>query len=95
MKNEIKKADDVQVIKKKPRGGNSPVIGNNGLMTEPGDNARYMNINIELMRLRDIDLTDVEQVEERLSEYFEIFGRYDTKPTVVGMAIALNGHSRQ
>ena len=64
MKNEIKKADDVQVIKKKPRGGNSPVIGNNGLMTEPGDNARYMNINIELMRLRDIDLTDVEQVEE-------------------------------
>ena len=24
--------EDVQVIKKKPRGGNSPVIGDNGLM---------------------------------------------------------------
>lgn len=91
----VEKKDDVQVIKKKPRGGNSPVIGNNGLMTEPGDNAKYMNINIELMRLKNIDLDDVEQVEQRLADYFDIFGRYDTKPTVVGMAIALNGHSRQ
>ena len=91
----VEKKDEVQVIKKKPRGGNSPVIGNNGLMTEPGDNAKYMNINIELMRLKSIDLDDVEQVEQRLSDYFAIFGKYDTKPTVAGMAIALNGHSRQ
>lgn len=91
----VEKKDKVQVIKKKPRGGNSPVIGNNGLMTEPGDNAKYMNINIELMRLKSIDLDDVEQVEQRLSDYFAIFGKYDTKPTVAGMAIALNGHSRQ
>ena len=34
---EKKTEKDVQVIKKKPRGGNSPVIGDNGLMLEAGD----------------------------------------------------------
>lgn len=31
-----------QVIKKKPRGGNSPVIGMNGYDLEPGDNTKYL-----------------------------------------------------
>ena len=41
-----KEQKDVQVIKKKPRGGNSPVIGDNGLMLEAGDNTKIMSINI-------------------------------------------------
>ena len=81
--------------KGKPRGGNSPVIGNNGLQVEPGDNAKYLALNMEIMELPNIDLNDVEAVNERLKEYFEIYAKYDTKPTVSGMAVALNGHSRQ
>lgn len=88
-------SNDVQVIKKKPRGGNSPVIGNNGLMLEAGDNTKILQVNMALMNMPDIDLDDVEAVQERLLEYFDLYAQADMKPTVVGMAIALNGHSRQ
>ena len=33
--------EEVQVVKKKPRGGNSPVIGDNGMMLEEGDNNKF------------------------------------------------------
>ena len=78
----------------KPRGGNSPVIGNNGLMTEPGDTTHYLNLNLELMKLPTIDKHNVVEVQERIATVFEIFARYDTKPTVSGMAMAL-GMTRQ
>ena len=83
------------VVKKKPRGGNSPVIGMNGYDLEPGDNTKITNISIELFNLPNIDMNDPEAVEKRLSEYFDIYRRADMKPTVSGMAVALNGHSRQ
>lgn len=90
-----KKTDDVQVIKKKPRGGNSPVIGNNGLNLAPGDNTKILEVNMALLNFPNIDMNDVEQVKQRLNEYFMLYAQADLKPTVVGMAIALNGHSRQ
>ena len=90
-----KEQKDVQVIKKKPRGGNSPVIGDNGLMLEKGDNAKIMSINIALFNMQDIDMTDAQAVTNRLGEYFALYEQADLKPTVAGMAIALNGMSRQ
>ena len=74
----------------KPRGGkNSPVIGDNGLQTEPGDNAKYLAVSMELYKLPAIDLKDPEQVNARLGEYFEIHLKNDLKPTVSGMGMAL------
>lgn len=90
-----KEQKDVQVIKKKPRGGNSPVIGDNGLMLKKGDNAKIMSINIALFNMQDIDMTDAQAVTGRLGEYFALYKQADLKPTVAGMAIALNGMSRQ
>lgn len=84
-----------QVIKKKPRGGNSPVIGMNGYDLEPGDNAKYLRNSMHLMNLPDIDLHDVTQVEQRLNDYFDFMASSDMKPTVSGMALVLNGMSRQ
>ena len=81
--------EGVQVIKKKPRGGNSPVIGNNGLMVNPGDNTMYLQQSLELMNLPTIDIHDPVAVQERLNEFFQIMAKYDTKPTVAGMAMAL------
>ena len=92
---EKKAQKDVQVIKKKPRGGNSPVIGDNGLMLEAGDNTKIMSINIALFNMQDIDMTDAQAVTGRLGEYFALYEQADLKPTVAGMAIALNGMSRQ
>ena len=59
--------EGVQVIKKKPRGGNSPVIGNNGLMVNPGDNTMYLQQSLELMNLPTIDIHDPVAVQERLN----------------------------
>lgn len=93
----MSKTDDVvEQIVKKPRGGkNSPVIGDNGLQVEPGDNAKYLMVSMKLMELPDIDLKDVEQVRKRLSEYFQIHADNDLKPTVAGMGLALNGMDRR
>ena len=75
--------------KRKSNGKNSPVIGDNGLMVEPGDNTKYLSLGMELFRLPAIDLKVPEQVENRLNEFFEIHARYDMKPTVAGMGMAL------
>ena len=86
--------DEKNVIKK--RGNNSPVIGNNGITTESGDNTKYIAVSMELTDLPAIDLHDPKQVEDRLHYYFNIHMTYDMKPTVVGMAMALgNGITRQ
>ena len=83
-------------LKGKPSNGkNSPVIGNNGLRTEPGDNTKYLQQSLEVMNLPDIDMHDVKAVSERINEYFMIVAKYDLKPTVAGLGLALNGMSRQ
>lgn len=80
--------------KKKPRGGNSPVIGNNGLQLQEGDNAKFMEVQIALMNMPNIDMENAEEVSKRLSDYFALYTSRDMKPTVAGMAVALNGHNR-
>ncbi len=67
----------------------SPVIGMNGYNLKEGDNTKYLNLNMELFHLPMIDLYNAEEVEQRLADYFKIFAKYDTKPTVTGMALSL------
>lgn len=105
MANEVNKEDSLSVVQKedsppvkkkgKPRGGNSPVIGTNGYNLEAGDNARFLQQNRFLMGLPNIDMHSEEEVRERIDLYFDFMVECDTKPTVAGMAMALNGMSRQ
>lgn len=82
-------------LKGKPSNGkNSPVIGMNGYDLEPGDNTKFLTLNIELFNLEKIDLHDEEVVAQRLEEYFNIYAKYDVKPTVAGMAMALGMNRR-
>lgn len=88
---------------KKPRkknpnmahGKNSPVIGMNGYMLEEGDNRKFLLHNVSVMNLPNIDLDDVDQVNRRLDEFFQLCAEHDVKPTVSAMAMALNGHDRR
>lgn len=80
--------------KRKSNGKNSPVIGMNGYDLKEGDNTKYLNLNMELFNMPDIDMNNVDEVQERLNEYFALFAKYDTKPTVAGMAMSLNGMDR-
>lgn len=101
-----KKTDAVEeavVVQKKPHGltgkpsngRNSPMIGMNGYNLEPGDNARNIQLCTAVMNLPDIDLKDPEQVQNRIDEYFALCANADMKPAVSGLALALNGMSRQ
>jgi hypothetical protein len=92
---EKKTEKDVQVIKKKPRGGNNWLSPENMLNVDAGDNTKYLMKNLQLMNLPDIDMHDVGQVNERLDWYFKFMAECDSKPTVAGMALSLNGMSRQ
>lgn len=81
--------------KGKPRGGNNWLDPANQLKNlEPGDNTKILNLNRELFMMPDIDMRDVEQVNQRLDEYWALYAKYDMKPTVMGMGMAL-GISRQ
>lgn len=102
-KTKTKKKESVEVVEKKPHGlkgkpsngKNSPVIGMNGYMLEPGDNRRNIELGVRLMNLPDINMKDAEQVAERIGQYFDIYAEFDMKPAVSGLAMALNGMSRQ
>lgn len=79
-----------EIVKKKPRGGKySPVIGDNGIMAEAGDNTKYLMVGMKLFNLPAIDLHDPQQVNDRLNEFFQIHADADMKPTVSGMGMAL------
>lgn len=81
--------------KGKPRGGNNWLKPENMLSLEDGDNTKFMTVQMALLNLPDIDMENPEEVQTRLNEYFALYAQYDMKPTVAGMAIALNGHNRQ
>lgn len=81
--------------KMKPRGGNSPAIGENMLMTEPGDTTRIVQTNMKFLTLPKVDLRDPEAVKLRIGEYFQIYAEADMKPTVAGMAMALDVDRRR
>lgn len=55
-----------------------------------GDNNRFTNLGLEIMLLPKIELSDTEAVATRIKTYFEIYAKYDTKPTVTGLANALH-----
>ena len=70
--------------KLKPRGGSgnnghSPVIGDNGLMTKPGDNSRYATLVNSLSSWPRVDKTDVNALERRLSDYLIFCEHNDMK----------------
>lgn len=80
-----------QVAKRKckPRGGNSPMIGDNGYLLEEGDNNKFTSMGLWLMNLPKIDVRDPAAVQQRLNDYFGYMAAQDAKPTVAGMAMAL------
>ncbi len=83
-----------QAVQVKKRKEDKLIGGEKGYDLEPGDNAKFTMIGLELMRLPEIDLHDVGAVNERLDEYFTMMSVRDVKPTVAGMAMALGVHRR-
>ena len=58
--------------------------------TEPGDNTKYINHSLRLADLGKVDLTNVEEVTQRINDYFTICAEDDMKPSVAGLALAMD-----
>lgn len=67
---------------------------NQGLTVKETDNSKAILLTAELMGFPEIDLKNRKEVSQRLNDFFLLFAKYDLKPTVSGMAAALNGHKR-
>lgn len=72
-----------QTVRKKP--GPDPLKYGCDL-AEPGDNSRYLRLALASWDLPPIDISDPEQVKQRISDYFKHCAENDRKPNVVGMA---------
>jgi hypothetical protein len=77
------------IAKSKSNGRNSPVIGDNGMLTKPGDNAKFLSQGLEVMRLPNLNLEDEKAVEKRIDDYFSICAKWDVKPSVTGLGMSL------
>lgn len=60
------------------------------VQTEPGDNRKYILHSLRLSELPKVDLTSVEEVAQRVKEYFTICAEDDMKPSVIGLAVAMD-----
>lgn len=65
------------------------------LWNDPGDNTKFMKVNMVLFNMDKVDMTDVEAVQNRINEFFLLYTENDMKPTVAGMAMALNMDRRR
>ena len=76
--------DNEKVVAKRKR--NRPDLEKFGYENaEPGDNARYLRYALVSLDLPPIDISDANQVENRIREYFTFCVENDRKPNIVGM----------
>lgn len=73
---------------------NSPVIGENGYLTNPGDNSKVVQDMLYIYNMPKIDLNSDQEVSDRIQEYFKYCIDKDIKPGVEGMAMALGINRR-
>lgn len=55
---------------------------------EPGDNTKYINHSLEIMKWPKPDMDSLEAVQQRCIDYFSLCGKNDMKPTFAGLALA-------
>ena len=54
----------------------------------PGDNAKFLRHNREIMKWQRPDMKNIEEVSDRINEYFDLCEANDMKPSVEGFALA-------
>lgn len=76
--------------KRKPRGGNSPVIGDNGVSPLPaGTNAKIAQSILTIMQWGPIDTSNIQELEGRLQQYIDYCVQNDVKISNMGCYFAL------
>lgn len=60
------------------------------VQTEPGDNRKYILHSLRLAELPKVDMSKTEEVAQRVRKYFTICAEDDMKPSVAGLALAMD-----
>lgn len=55
---------------------------------EPGDNTKYINHSLEIMKWPKPNMDSLEEVQQRCIDYFTLCKKNDMKPTFAGLALA-------
>lgn len=85
--------EDNQEIVKKTR-KNSIVKNESSEVMQKGDNSKILRHNFRLYSLVKVDMKNLEQITNRITEYIEICTEDDARPTVEGLALALGINRR-
>ena len=76
-----------QAVQKEKKHRNRPDLANYGAEKAlPGDNTRFLRNAMVSLSLPPIDISDPEQVKQRIIEYFNWCAENDVKPKVMGVA---------
>lgn len=59
------------------------------IKTAPGDNSRFVLFGLAIYNMQPIDINNVDDVNRRINEYFELCAVHDMKPGVANLAMAL------
>lgn len=86
--------EQVAKVKKKPRGGNSPVIGDNGVMVNKDENAAMCEYALNIFHAPAVDLRDPEAVSDTIDGYFKDCINRGLRPGNLGLYASL-GLSKQ
>ena len=73
------------IVKKKHGSKWMQELTSDGVPMEPGENSRYIRFAMASMDLPPIDISDPDQVSERLRMYFSHCAENDRRPQIVGM----------
>lgn len=73
------------ILKPLPKNKNLPNI----IDPPEGDNTKFTNFAVALMRLPKIDIEDAGQLQERIIDYFSLCAEHDIKPGVAGVSVAI------
>lgn len=60
------------------------------VQAEPGDNRKYILHSLRLAELPKVDMAKTEEVAQRCEDYFRICAEDDMKPSVAGLALAMD-----
>lgn len=63
--------------------------------TDPGDNRRYIQMALHVSSLPPVNIHDANDVENRITDYFQICADEDAKPSLAGIALALGVDRRR
>ena len=85
--------DNVPVKRKRgrPKGsGGNKRPDRKVMLTEPGENTKFLSHDMKIAMLPDIDMNDQQAIQERINLYFSICADDDIKPTIESLALAFH-----